>query len=69
MTSDISGIIESCDAIAAGMLGLDLDAYKRNRLLCSWVEREFIINKRIQRMAQAVKRCQHAAATDALYVR
>ena len=39
----LSDIIESCDAIAAALLGLDLDKYKHNRLVRSSVEREFII--------------------------
>lgn len=39
----LSDIIEACDAIAAALLGLGLDEYKRNRLVRSSVEREFII--------------------------
>jgi uncharacterized protein with HEPN domain len=39
----LSDIIESCDAIAEALLGLDLDEYKRNRLVRSSVERECII--------------------------
>jgi len=41
--ASLSDIIESCDAITAALLGLDLDAYQRNRLVRSSVEREFII--------------------------
>jgi uncharacterized protein with HEPN domain len=36
-------IIESCDAIASATRGLELDAYRGNRLIRSSVEREFII--------------------------
>ena len=36
-------VLESCDAIAAALLGVDLDGYKRSRLVRSSVEREFII--------------------------
>lgn len=39
----LSDIIEACDAIATALLGLGLDEYKRNRLVRSSVEREFII--------------------------
>ena len=39
----LSDIIESCDAITAALVGLGLDEYKRNRLVRSSVEREFII--------------------------
>jgi uncharacterized protein with HEPN domain len=39
----LSDVIESCDAITAALLGLDLDEYKRSRLVRSSVEREFII--------------------------
>ncbi len=36
-------IIDSCDAITAAVLGLDLAGYEGNRLVRSSVEREFII--------------------------
>lgn len=36
-------IIEACDAIAAALHGIDLDAYRDNRLIRSAVEREFTI--------------------------
>jgi uncharacterized protein with HEPN domain len=39
----LSDIIESCDAIAAALSGIDLAAYEANRLLRSSVEREFTI--------------------------
>jgi len=39
----LSDILDSCDAIAAALVGLDLDKYKGNRLVRSSVEREFII--------------------------
>jgi len=39
----LSDIIEACDAIAAALLRLGLDEYKRNRLVRSSVERDFII--------------------------
>jgi uncharacterized protein with HEPN domain len=39
----LSDVIESCDAITVALLGLDLDEYKRKRLVRSSVEREFII--------------------------
>jgi uncharacterized protein with HEPN domain len=39
----LSDVIESCDAITVALLGMDLDEYKRNRLVRSSVEREFII--------------------------
>jgi uncharacterized protein with HEPN domain len=39
----LSDVIESCDAITVALLGLDLGEYKRNRLVRSSVEREFII--------------------------
>jgi uncharacterized protein with HEPN domain len=39
----LSDILDSCDAITAALLGIDLDAYKGNRLVRSSVEREFII--------------------------
>jgi uncharacterized protein with HEPN domain len=39
----LSDVLESCDAIAAALLGVDLDGYKRSRLVRSSVEREFII--------------------------
>ena len=39
----LADIIESCDAITAGVRGLDLAGYQANRLVRSSVEREFII--------------------------
>ena len=39
----MSDIIESCDAIAAALLGRDLEEDKGSRLVRSSVEREFII--------------------------
>lgn len=39
----LSDIIESCDAIAVALSGIDLDAYEANRTLRSSVEREFTI--------------------------
>ncbi len=39
----LADILDGCDAIAAALSGLDLDAYKANRLVRSSVEREFII--------------------------
>jgi uncharacterized protein with HEPN domain len=39
----LADILDSCDAIGAALVGLDLDAYKANRLVRSSVEREFII--------------------------
>jgi uncharacterized protein with HEPN domain len=39
----LADIIESCDAIAVAVHGLDLSTYQRNRLVRSSVEREFII--------------------------
>src|SRR5436309_9923287 len=36
-------IVESCDAITQAVRGLDLAAYRDNRLVRSSVEREFII--------------------------
>jgi uncharacterized protein with HEPN domain len=39
----LSDIVESCDAITAALVGIDLDEYQRNRLVRSSVEREFII--------------------------
>jgi uncharacterized protein with HEPN domain len=39
----LSDIIESCDAVASAVRGLDLAAYQGNRLVRSSVEREFII--------------------------
>ena len=36
-------IVDACDAIAAAVAGVDLDAYRSNRLVRSSVEREFII--------------------------
>ena len=39
----LSDIVESCDAITAALVGLDLDQYQHNRLVRSSVEREFII--------------------------
>ena len=39
----LSDIVESCDAIASAISGVDLAGYKANRLVRSSVEREFII--------------------------
>lgn len=39
----LADIMESCDAIALAVHGLDLDGYKSNRLVRSSVEREFTI--------------------------
>ncbi|HTS24464.1 MAG TPA: HepT-like ribonuclease domain-containing protein [Bryobacteraceae bacterium] len=39
----LSDILESCDAIAAAVQGMDLAAYQSSRLVRSSVEREFII--------------------------
>jgi uncharacterized protein with HEPN domain len=39
----LADIIESCDAIAVAVRGLDLAGYRGNRLIRSSVEREFII--------------------------
>ncbi|MFH1466024.1 MAG: HepT-like ribonuclease domain-containing protein [Pseudomonadota bacterium] len=39
----LADVIEACDAIASAILGLDLAAYQRSRLVRSAVEREFII--------------------------
>jgi uncharacterized protein with HEPN domain len=39
----LADILESCDAIALATVGLDLDAYKTNRLVRSSVERELTI--------------------------
>lgn len=39
----LSDIIESCDAIAVAVRGLELEDYEANRLVRSSVEREFII--------------------------
>lgn len=39
----LSDIVDSCDAIAAALDGIDLDAYKASRLIRSAVEREFTI--------------------------
>jgi uncharacterized protein with HEPN domain len=39
----LADIIESCDAIAVAVRGLDLAGYEGNRLVRSSVEREFII--------------------------
>src|SRR6478609_1410975 len=36
-------IVEACEAIAFAIQGLDVDAYRSNRLIRSSVEREFII--------------------------
>ena len=51
----LSDIIESCDAIAAALRGLDLDEYKRTRLVRSSVEREFII------IGEAISALSHVA--------
>jgi len=39
----LTDIIESCDAIAVAVSGLELEDYEANRLVRSSVEREFII--------------------------
>jgi uncharacterized protein with HEPN domain len=39
----LSDIIESCDAIAVAISGLEFEDYEANRLVRSSVEREFII--------------------------
>ena len=39
----LSDILEACDAIETAVSGLDLAAYRANRLVRSAVEREFII--------------------------
>jgi uncharacterized protein with HEPN domain len=39
----LADIIDSCDAIAEAIAGLDLSSYQGNRLVRSSVEREFII--------------------------
>lgn len=39
----LSDVIDSCEAIAAAVRGLDLAGYEGNRLVRSSVEREFII--------------------------
>ncbi len=39
----LSDILESCEAIAAAVHGMDLAAYQSTRLVRSAVEREFII--------------------------
>jgi uncharacterized protein with HEPN domain len=39
----LADIIESCDAIAVAVSGLELEDYEANRLVRSSVEREFII--------------------------
>jgi len=39
----LADIVESCNAVASAVCGLDLTAYRSNRLVRSSVEREFII--------------------------
>lgn len=39
----LTDIVESCDAITAALTGIDVEAYRRNRLIRSAVEREFTI--------------------------
>jgi uncharacterized protein with HEPN domain len=39
----LADIIESCDAIQSAIRNIDLQAYQKNRLVRSSVEREFII--------------------------
>jgi uncharacterized protein with HEPN domain len=39
----LADIIESCDAIAAALSGVDLEGYRADRLVRSAVEREFTI--------------------------
>jgi uncharacterized protein with HEPN domain len=39
----LADIIESCDAIGTALRGIDLEAYKTDRLVRSAVEREFTI--------------------------
>ncbi len=51
----LADILESCDAIAVATAGLDLDAYKANRLVRSSVERELTI------IGEAVAALSHAA--------
>jgi uncharacterized protein with HEPN domain len=53
--ASLSDIIESCDAITAALLGVDLDGYQRNRLVRSSVEREFII------IGEAISALSHVA--------
>ena len=48
----LSDVIESCDAITVALLGLDLDEYKRNRLVRSSVEREFIIGEAVSALSR-----------------
>ena len=48
-------IAEACDAITAALVGVDLDGYKRNRLVRSSVEREFIV------IGEAISAMSHAA--------
>lgn len=38
----LNDIVEACAAIGDAVVGLDLDGYRRNRLVRSSVEREFI---------------------------
>jgi uncharacterized protein with HEPN domain len=51
----LADIVESCDAIATALRGLDIEEYKRNRLVRSSVEREFII------MGEAISALSHVA--------
>ena len=39
----LTDIIESCDAITAALIGVDVETYRRDRLVRSAVEREFTI--------------------------
>jgi len=39
----LADIVESCDAIATALAGVDVEAYKTDRLIRSAVEREFTI--------------------------
>ena len=39
----LADIVESCDAIAAALSGVDLEGYRADRLVRSAVEREFTI--------------------------
>jgi uncharacterized protein with HEPN domain len=39
----LADIVDSCDAIRVAVTGIDLEAYKANRMIRSAVEREFTI--------------------------
>jgi uncharacterized protein with HEPN domain len=53
----LADVLESCDAIAVAVHGLDLEAYKSNRLVRSSVEREFTI------IGEAMAALAHGAPT------